>query len=238
MREAAMKKVLIEHDIYDLLESSNTFLSRMDFTVVVAATNDELLNSHRAERADLIITKLDMPGMPSEKLCSLIRDDAGLREVSIIMVCENTRAAIEQSSRCRANAVLLRPVHPVLLMAKAQQLLDIAERETLRVLLSASVETHAKDDSFYCRTRNVSATGMLIETDQPLNEGDRLTCVFYLPNAKKITASGKIIRTIERAPGDEDYKYGLMFTNLTPQSKKLLTEYVEEISRKPYPPGL
>ncbi len=228
-----MKKILIAQDIHGLLESSNTFLSRTDFTAFVAATNDELLKTHRAERADLIITKLDMPGIPSEQFCSLVRDDAGLRAVSIIMVCENTRAAIEQSSRCRANAVLLSPVHPVLLMAKAQQLLDIAERETLRVLLSASVETHSKDASFYCRTRNVSATGMLIETDQPLNEGDRLTCVFYLPNAKKITASGKIIRTIERDPGDEDYRYGLMFTYLTPQSKKLLTEYIEEISQKP-----
>jgi hypothetical protein len=74
---------------------------------------------------------------------------------------------------------------------------------------------------------------MLIETDQPLNEGDRLTCVFYLPNAKKIMASGKIIRAVERAPGDEDYKYGLMFTYLNPQSKKLLMEYVEERSQKP-----
>ena len=228
-----MKKILIAHDIHDLMESSNTFLSRTDFTVFVAATNDELLNIHRAEHANLIITKFDMPGMPIEQLCSLIRDDADLREVSIIMVCQNTPAAIEQSSRCRANAVLLSPVHPVLLMAKAQQLLDIAEREMLRALLSASVETLSKDDSFYCRTRNVSATGMLIETDQPLNEGDRLTCVFYLPNAKKIMASGKIIRAVERAPGDEDYKYGLMFTYLNPQSKKLLMEYVEERSQKP-----
>jgi DNA-binding response OmpR family regulator len=235
--EAAMKKILIARDIHDLLQSSNTFLSRTDFTVLVAETNDELLKIHRAKRVNLIITKLDMPGMPSEELCSLIRGDVDLRAVSLIMVCQDTRAAIEQSTRCRANAVLLSPVHPVLLMAKAQQLLDIAERETLRVLLNASVETLSKDESFYCRTRNVSATGMLIETDQPLNEGDRLTCVFYLPNARKVTASCKIIRTIERAPGDEDYQYGLMFTNLTPESKKLLSDYVEELSRKRYPGG-
>jgi DNA-binding response OmpR family regulator len=233
-----MKKILIAHDIHDLLESSNTFLGRTDFTVFVAATNDELLEIHRAAHVDLIITKLDMPGMPSEELCSLIRGDADLRAVSIIMVCKNTRAEIEQGTRCRANAVLLSPVHPVLLMAKAQQLLDIAERETLRVLLSASVETVSKDESFYCRTRNVSATGMLIETDQPLAEGDRLTCVFYLPNARKITASCKIIRAIERAPGDEDYRYGLMFTYLTPESKKLLTDYVAETTQKPHPGGM
>lgn len=229
-----MKKILIAQDIHNLLENSNTFLSRADFAVFDASTNDELLDLHRTERADLIITKLDMPGMPTEQLCSLIREDSGLRAVSLIMISENTPAAVEQSSRCRANAVLLRPVHPVLLMAKAQQLLDIAARETLRVLLSASVDGHSENEPICCRTSNVSSTGMLIEADQPLAEGGRLTCVFYLPNARKIKAACKIIRALERAPGDEDYKYGLMFTDITPEAKKLLIDYVEKQAQKPY----
>jgi len=233
-----MKKVLIAHDIHDLLESSNTFLSRTDFSVFVANTNDELLKIHRASPVDLIITEVDMPGMPAEELYSLIRDDADLRAVSVIMVCKNTQASIGQSSRCRANTVLLSPVHPVLLMAKAQQLLDIAGRETLRVLLNANVETLSKDESFYCRTRNVSATGMLIETDRPLAQGNRLTCVFYLPDARKIRASCKIIGAVERAPGDEDYQYGIMFTNLTPESQKLIADYVEKTSQTPHPGGM
>jgi CheY-like chemotaxis protein len=233
-----MKKILIARDIHVLLENSNTFLCRTDFTVFTAATNNELLNLHRAEHAELIITKLDMPGMPTEQLCSLIRDDAGLRAVSLIMICKNTRAAIEQSLQCRANAVLLSPVHPVLLMAKAQQLLDIAARETLRVLLNVRVDGFSKDEPICCRTRNVSATGMLIEAEQPLEEGGRLTCVFYLPNAKKITATCRIVRTLERAPGDEDYKYGLMFTEITPEAKKLLVDYVDKQSQKPRFAGL
>ncbi len=232
-----MKKILIAHDIHDVLEHSDTFLNREDITVFVAATNDEALKVHRAERVNLIITKLNMPGMPSEQFCSLIREDAGLRAVSMIMVCANTPAALEQCARCRVNAVLLQPVHPALLMAKAQQLLDIAARETLRVLLSVGVDGHAKDESFYCRTRDISATGMLFETDKHLAEGARLFCTFYLPNAKKIQVSGKIVRTSEQAPGDEDLQYGLTFTDITPEEKQLLIDFVEKTPLKSRPSG-
>jgi DNA-binding response OmpR family regulator len=102
------------------LEQDNSFLNRKDMKVFTAATNEAALKIHREERVNLIITQLDMPGMPSEQLCSLIRDDANLRSVSMIMVCANTPEAIARSAQCRANAVLLQPVHPLLLMAKAQ----------------------------------------------------------------------------------------------------------------------
>ena len=118
-----MKKVLVAQELHALLKHENSVLNRADFAVFTAASNDELLSLHRAEQVNLIITQLDMPGMPTEQLCSVIRDEPNLRSVSLIMVCGNNPAAIEQSSRCRANAVLLHPVHPLLLVVKAQQLL-------------------------------------------------------------------------------------------------------------------
>lgn len=232
-----MKKVLIAKEIHDLLENDKSFLDRTDLTVFVAATNDEALKIHRAKRVDLIITQLDMPGMASEQFCDLIREDAELRTVSVIMVCENTPAAIERGERCRANAVLLQPVHPVVVMVKAQQLLEIAARETIRVLLSVRADSHSRDESFYCRTRNISATGMLIETETPLAYGARLSCFFYLPNAKKVQVSGKIIRTIEQPPGDEDHQYGVMFTDISTDVRKLLNDYVEYRSKESRPQG-
>ncbi len=228
----SMKKILVSRTIHSMLRQEKTFLNRADVKVFVAATNDEALKIHHTERADLIITHLDTPGMASEHFCSLIREQAGLRQVSMIIVCVNTAAAIKASSRCKANAVLLEPVHPVLLVAKAQQLLYISARETLRVLLSANVDGHSDDGSFYCRTRNVSASGMLIETDKRLREGARLSCQFYLPNAKRIEASGKIVRIIEQNAGEEDYQYGLMFTDIVPECRQLLADYIKDTLKK------
>lgn len=227
-----MKKILIAHDIHESLEQQNTFLDRTDFRVIIAKTNDEAFKIHQAELVDLIITRLDIPGMAGEHFCSLIRDDTRLRAASMIIVCANTPEAIEQAGRCRANAVLLEPVHPVVLMVKAQQLLEIAGRETLRVLLSANVDSLSDDEPFFCRTVNVSATGMLIETNKQLAEGARLTCSFYLPNAKKIQVSGKIVRGAVAVPGDEDHQFGLMFTDITPEAKQLLVDYIVKTSMK------
>jgi CheY-like chemotaxis protein len=227
-----MKKILVTRDLHALLEQNETFLKRSDIRVFIAATNDEALSIHRRERVNLIITQLDMPGMASEQFCSMIRKDEALSAVSVVMVCADTSEAIGRSAQCRVNAVLLYPVHPFVLMVKAQQLLDIAARKTLRVLLSASVEGRVDDEPFVCRVRNISTTGMQIECDTLLDEGARLYCIFYLPNAMKIEVSGKIIRSLEQTPGHKDHQYGLMFTEITAETKRLLTDYVEHASHK------
>lgn len=232
-----MKKVLITHELHALLKQDHSFLDRADLQVFVAATNDEVLNIHHAERVDLIMTKLDLPGMASEKLYGLIREDAALRTVSTIMCCANTPEAIKQSSQCRVNAVLLEPLHPVLLMAKAQQLLDIATREEIRVLLGVVIDGRFGEEAFYCRTKNISATGMMIETRKRLVEGARLTCQFYLPDATKIQASGNIVRIIQQTPGNADHQYGLMFTDIASETKQLLADFVERSRRGSKPGG-
>lgn len=227
-----MKKVMIAKDVRAVLGRETSFLDRTDILVFVPTTNDEALKIHRSERVDLIMTHLNMPGMPSEQFCSLVREDAALRGVSILMTCVNTPEAIRMSSRCRVNAVLLEPLHPVLLIAKAQQLLYIAARDTLRVLMTANVDGQCGDGSFYCRSRDISASGMLIETGKRLPEGSRLTCQFYLPNAKKVQATGKIVRIIEQTSGDENYQYGLMFTDIERETRQLLLTYVEELQKQ------
>jgi DNA-binding response OmpR family regulator len=226
-----MKKILIARDLHAVLAQNATFLKQTDLKVFVASTNDEALKIHRVERANLIITQLDMPGMASERFCSMIREDEDLRAVSMIMICTDSRDAIDRSAQCGANAVLPQPVHPFVLLVKAQQLLDIAARQNLRVLLSASIDGRVEDEPIVCRVRNVSATGMLIECDTPLSEGTRLECTFYLPNAKKIEVSGKIVRSLEQSPGQEVHHHGLMFTSIAAETKRILVEYIELASR-------
>jgi len=227
-----MKKALIARDIHALLEQDSAFLDRTDIQVSMVETNDDVLKVHRAERADLIMTRLDLPGMASEKLFDLIREDPALRTVSVLMACANTPEAIKESSRCRVNAVMLDPLHPVLLMAKAQQLLNIAARETIRVLLGVVIDGRFGEEAFYCRSKNISATGMMIETRRRLAEGARLSCQFYLPDATKIQTTGKIVRIIQQTSGGEDLQYGLMFTDVAPEIRKLLADFVQSRSKR------
>lgn len=230
-----MKTIVVARELAVVLKQDESFFNRGDVNVLTAASSDEALRMHRVKRAHLIITELDLPGMPAERFCSLIRDDEKLRSVSLIMVCKDEPAAIARSAQCRANAVLLRPVHPLVLVAKARQLLDISSRDTFRVLLRASIEGHAGDETFFCRSRNISATGILIETNAVLAEGARMSLSLVLPGPKQVRASCKIIRINERSGETSEHQYGLMFTDLSSEAKQALQEFSDKTPRTSRP---
>jgi len=227
-----MKKVLLMSALHALLEQEKTFLGRADMAVSVAATGEEALQVLRAERVDLIMAQLDLPGLTGEGLCARIRECPGAAAVPLILTCANTPEAIKRSSRCKADAVLLEPIHPMLLIAKAQQLLHIPVRDSIRVALNTKVDARTSEGSFYGLTRDVSASGMLIEIEKILAEGNLVACQFYLPVARQIKASGRILRIIQNSPGNTSYQYGLIFTEITPEARQLLIEYVEAESVK------
>lgn len=229
-----MKKVLIAQDLKHLLQRENSFFSRADIQVLTAGTNDDLLDIHRSERVDLIITHLDLPGMSPERATARIREDAELRTVQLIMICANNRSAIEQCSRCRPNAVFLRPVNPSLLLSRAQRLLDISSRETSRLLITVSVEGSAEESIFFCQSRDVSASGMLIETDKTLPPGSRVVCSFSLPDSTRIQAAGEIVRSPKQASGNL-HLYGVKFVSLSSEEQTALETFIDKKSRKDDP---
>lgn len=161
-----MVKVLISHNINTLLRQGSSFLDRTDIKVFPAASNEELLQVHRRERVDLIITELDMPGMSSEGLFSLIREDKELRFVPVIMVCENSPVQIEKCARCGVSDVLTRPVEQVLLLERMQQFLALFAREAARVPLNMEVYASHGNQLVKCRSRDIGVFGMLVETEK------------------------------------------------------------------------
>jgi DNA-binding response OmpR family regulator len=231
-----MKKIVVADTINAILKKKNTFLDRADMRVFTAATTDEVLQIHHSVRVDLIIIPLDMPGMNTEILCSLLREDAEQGAIPIIMVCVHTKRAMEQSARCGADVVLPRPIKPAQLLAHAKKLLNLSWRETYRVLLNASVDGSVSSNHFVCNTLDISLDGMLIETSQTLTPGDRLSCSFFLPDMKFIQISGEIARTVQPAPGVQANWYGVHFLDLTTDSEKALEAFIDANAAKALPP--
>ncbi len=226
-----MKKVLVAHVVHNYLKHDPEFREWKDVAIFVAASNEEALSIHRAEQVNLIITDLKMPGMSSREFCAAIRGDAGLRAVSIIMICANEIAAIEESLRCRTNAILLRPVHPLVLMTKARQLVDVPPRGVYSALLSVRIEGRPREEGFFCRSQNISAAGVLIESDRQLSEGMRLECSFLIPESKQVAhIPAKVVRVVEQAGAENGRQYGLMFTDMPPEVRQLLVDYGKKMS--------
>ncbi len=217
------KKILIVDNLEGMLEREKTILNRVSFDVFTAATGHKALAMHREHLVDLMVIALDLPDMSGDKLCSSIRKDADLRQVSIIMTCNNDPDCLERATRCGANAHVTKPFHSGQLTEKVTKLLAIPQRQSYRVLLRISVKGSLDNEPFFCSSRDISSTGLMIETDKPLTKGDLLTCSFFLPGFGKIVADGEIMRTDNSA---EIPHYGIRFRYLDPEYKNGIDSFI------------
>ncbi len=85
-----MKKILLVDHILEGITEKESVLNRTDLRILRAASAKEAFRLHQKERADLIIAELDLPVQGGDTLCSIIRQEGKLRNVSIILVCSDT----------------------------------------------------------------------------------------------------------------------------------------------------
>jgi hypothetical protein len=211
-----MKKVLLTNDVKALTAGKSSFLDRADIMVFTAATNAEVLKVHRDEGVSLIVTHLDTPGIKSEVLYETIRNSEALRDVSTILVCNDTLTQRERSKACRTNAVFTMPVDVTLLHIKMQELLSIAPRISYRVALAVAIQGKFKDRPLPFLTENISVSGMLIRTEEPLSKGDGIFFSFFLPDGKHVSGYGEIKRVVQTVGMNDFHLYGIRFTNIAP----------------------
>jgi CheY-like chemotaxis protein len=223
-----MKKVIIAGDLKTTLEKDHSFFNRSDIRAIAAATNEDILDLHRAEKANLIITYLDMPGMNGENLCALIRDDVELRNVSIIIVCPETAVNLQRCVQCGANAFITTPVNNAVLLQEAYQLLHVTPRKSCRIPLKLKIEGASKEKPFTGHVENISASGMLFQSSAILFEGDTIKCSFSLPDSTRITASAEIVRVMQKEnENDADTLYGVRFPDLSEADASALEVFVK-----------
>jgi len=214
-----MTKVLLAKDLKSLFMSKNSFLDRADIKVFSATTNDEALMIHRHEKLDLIVTKLDAPGIRSEEFFSIIRSSEELRAVSTIIVSEDTLANRERCKHCKVNAVFTIPANEGLLHMQVQQYLNVAPRMAYRAAMAVAISGKFKNQPRPFRTENISASGMLINAEEPLAKGDGIFFSFFLSDGAHVSGYGEIIRTVQHAAAPVAYSYGVKFTNIDPDDR-------------------
>lgn len=222
-----MKKILIANDLQKHLENKSSYLSNAGIRVYTAATNDELLNIHAEIKANLIITHLEMSGIKNMDLFKVIRSSKDLRNVSVIMVCKNSLANRELCKQCGANAIITIPVDTDLLNNKIRQLLNIAPRKDYRAALAVAIEGKFKDRPLPFWTENISASGMLIRTAEPLSRDAGIFISFFLPDGTHVSGYGEITRVIQPEKESGIFLYGVKFTSIDQDTKSALKKAIK-----------
>ena len=219
-----MKKIIIDQSLLHDLEGSNTIFTRSGITFIPAWSTEEMLNLHSVKRADLIIADATLPLMGGAKLCSLLRSNAQLKAVSIILVCGETEPSLSECRKAGANVVIRKPADPGELLWKASELLVVPQRKDMRALLRVSIKGLEGDTPFFAQSQNISISGMLLETDHVLTLGERMTCVFNIGHSE-ITVSC-MVKRIEEAMSVR-HRYGVKFMDCDTKSLIIIEHFVK-----------
>jgi len=225
-----MKKILLVDDLRTLIEKEKSILNRSDFEIFTATSSEEALKIHSSNRMDLIVVDLEMPGTGGDDLCKMIREDDRLKNVSIIVVCANSKSDMERVEKCTANDYVTKPIRPMELLRKVSRLMAIQERKSYRVLLKVTVKGKLDDISFFCTSQNISTTGILIETERTLQVGDIISCSFYLPNAGPVSLDGEVVRTSGNVV--DGFNYGVRYLKISPGHRVEIEKFIKRRSAK------
>lgn len=219
-----MKKILLVGAPKSAIEEKKHILSNRGLMVFTTSSAKDALALHEKEKMDIIVADLDMPEMGGDKLCSLLRNDESLKQVSFIIVCRERKSDLEKCANCGANAYITEPVDPVLFLEKLSELMHVPKRSAMRVLLKVSVKGNFKDQGFFCTSVNISTSGILLQTDKVISKGAIINCSFFAPRSQMISADCEVTRVVEIAP--KLYQYGAKFLRLPTHYRASIDDFV------------
>lgn len=219
-----MKKIIVDERLAEFVAREEGPLGRLEHQVVRGATGREILEIHRREHADLIVTSLEPPGMTGEALCAALRGDEGARRVSIIVVGEGLPEERGRLRACRANHYFEPPVDHAEFSVTIRQLISVAARQKYGVLVSVDVEGSVKGVPFFAKTANLSISGIMIITARLLRVGERVNLAFFIPGYGRLTLESEVVR-VEPRDGRES-GYGARFINVSSPMRTAIASFV------------
>ncbi|UCG78949.1 MAG: PilZ domain-containing protein [Nitrospirota bacterium] len=218
-----MKKIIIVGSVKTIVDRESTALSRSEFKIFATTSPDEALNNHAEEKADLIISELELFGMGGDELCKVIRSGKDNSEVPVILISYIKEDSMRRCRECGANDHMTKPVDLQELSDKVAAFLNAPARKGMRVLTTVKLEGRSGSGHFFGKTEDISSSGLLLRTDRKMEKGERLECSFFLGSVQ-IEVKGEIVRCVSE--DDHMYKYGIKFFDLTDNMRTSIEEFI------------
>ncbi|GAB7025672.1 response regulator [Geotalea toluenoxydans] len=219
-----MRKILLVSDSPSFRERNKALLEKARFRLFTAASALEALQLQREIGADLIIAMLDLPDMGGDMLCSMIRQDNDTCLVPMMLVCYHSPEAMARAERCGANAWIIKPVHPHLLLREVCNLLTTQKPREHRVKLKTHVNGIYESMKFSGISHNISVSGVLCETALELAPDDLIKNMSIKVNAGEVITDGKVVRKV--ALSDGRFNYGVQFLNPSNACRQQIGKFV------------
>lgn len=121
------KRVLIADDEPNIVVSLEFLMERHGYQIQVATTGDEVIPAVRSFQPDLVLLDVMLPGKTGFEICQELRQDAGYRDLKIIMLTAKGRdTEVTKGLALGADAYITKPFSTKDLLAKVRELLGEA----------------------------------------------------------------------------------------------------------------
>jgi two-component system phosphate regulon response regulator PhoB len=125
----AKERILVIEDEEDILALLQYNLAREGYLVSSAASGEAGLQAARAERPDLVLLDLMLPGMDGLEVCRRLRLDEQTREVPVVMLtAKGEEADVVAGLELGADDYVTKPFSPRVLVSRLRAVLRRRQR--------------------------------------------------------------------------------------------------------------
>ena len=131
---------------------------------------------------------------------------------------------MNEARRAGANAVLAMPLEAAELFSTVSRMLMVHQRLSVRTPLRMTVEGRDGKTAFIGISRDLSVSGMLLESGGMLQPGDQLECSFTL-NSRVVSVKGVVSRG--HRTKESGFLYGIKFLHLDAKTFVLIEHFIK-----------
>jgi len=120
-------KILLVDDDPDFVEATKAVLESRPYEIITALSGEEGLQKARAEKPDLVLLDIIMPGVDGFQVCQQLKKDPQLAKIPVIMITSfserymETSLAVSQGLSLEAEDFIDKPVAPTELLIQVDK---------------------------------------------------------------------------------------------------------------------
>jgi hypothetical protein len=209
------------------LERVAPMLRRADFSVHSVEPSPFLLDLVLSTEFELVIVTYPLDTLPIDDLIDTIRDEgSACHDAGLLLLAEPEQLDDAQSVvDLGVNRAICCEWSEARLWQAIGDLMEVAPRILMRVLMHADIELKNEKDRAIFQTVNVSVSGVLLQGSDHLTPGEDFDFLFRLPGGGLIEGTAEVVRQTNPLREGVD-GIGTRFTSFRDQCQERLSTHI------------